>query len=478
MKLVDKILALKQYFFEGVWKEPHNTTKVRIVKTLNLSVTAFMDRGLQSKSMSLTYSTVLAIVPALALMFAIARGFGLQNNIQDALLQQFPSQTHAIDTGMKFVDSYLSQASQGLFVGIGIIFLLWTLISVLSTVEDVFNNIWDIKQSRSMYQKITDYIAICLIVPVLMVCSSGITLFMSTMVKGDTPLAILTPVVDIVLDISPVILAWLAITVSYFLIPNTKVNFKYAAIAGAFATIGFEAVQYLLMSGQIYVSKYNAIYGSFAFLPLMLIWLQLSWLIMLSGCVLTHAMQNIYGYNYLGDVSNVSHRYIRQISLAMMAIITQRFDRGEPPLTRNEISTMYNLPVSILSRIIDRLHSASLVYYVNLEKDQTGLVPAVDNDKFTVGMFFDKIDTMGESGFIPYFNSIFAKMLRIIRPVGSIDESAALSMLIRDLPVPTPAQVQKIINTPGLSPYPETGVTTHKPEPEGEEIPIHPVAKK
>ena len=455
MKLIDKCLSLKDYFFEGVWKEPHNTMKVRLVKTANLSVRAFMDRGLQSQSMALTYTTVLAIVPALALIFAIARGFGFQNLIHDELLTQFPSQAHAINEGLKFVDSYLSQASQGIFVGIGLIMLLWTIISLLSNVEDVFNSIWDIKTPRSMYQKVTDYIAICLLVPVLMVCSSGISIFMKTMVSGDTPLALLTPVVDIVLELSPVILAWLAISLSYFLIPNTKVQFKYAAIAGAFAAVGFEVVQTLLMTGQIYVSKYNAIYGSFAFLPLMLIWLQLSWLIILSGSVLAPSMQNIFGYNYLGDVSNISHRYVRQITLALMAIVTKRFDDGEPPLTRNQISTSYNLPVSILSRIITRLHDARLIYYVKLDKGEPGLVPAVDNDRYTVGQFFEAIDRTGESGFIPYFNSIFAKLLRYIRPIGTTEGNDAATMLIRDLPVPTPEQVEKTTNTPGLSPYPD-----------------------
>lgn len=211
-KLIARIIGFKDYFFTGVWREVRNTMKVRIIKTLSLSVQAFMDRSLQAQSMSLTYSTVLGIVPALALIFAIARGFGFQNLIEKELFMNFPAQQQTLKTAFKFVDSYLSEASQGIFVGVGLIVLLWTLVSLLSNVENVFNRIWDVKHDRTLYKKVTDYIAICLLVPVLMVCSAGISIFMSTMVDTASPLAVLSPVVDGILDISPLFLAWIAIS--------------------------------------------------------------------------------------------------------------------------------------------------------------------------------------------------------------------------------------------------------------------------
>ena len=109
---------------------------------------------LQSRSMSLTYSTVLAIVPAFALLLAIGRGFGLQDLLEQQLYTNFPAQKQVIGFGLKFVDSYLKEASSGMFVGIGIVFLLWTLISLLSYIESAFNMIWDIKHDRSLYQKV------------------------------------------------------------------------------------------------------------------------------------------------------------------------------------------------------------------------------------------------------------------------------------------------------------------------------------
>lgn len=453
MKIIDKINQYKEYFLKGVWREPKNNLRTRIIKTLNLSYFAFTNRNLQSQSMSLTYSTVLGIVPLLALLFAIARGFGLQNIIEKELFNMAPSQHQALETAISFVDSCLKQSSQGLFVGVGIIFLLWTLYSILSNVENVFNSIWNIRQDRSMYQKVTDYIAICLMVPILMACSAGVQIFMATITHTNTALDILSPLVDFLLELSPIFLAWLAITLAYFLVPNTKVSFKYAAIAGAFAAVGIEVVQFLFLTGQIYVSKYNAIYGSFSFLPLMLIWLQLSWLILLIGCVLSHSLQNVFSFNYLGDVTNVSSRYMREISLATMTIIVQRFDEGRPPLTRNEISQMYNLPLSIIANIINRLTGAGLVYNVSLKDGTTGLIPAVDNDKFTLGKFYSVIDTMGDEDFIPYFYAIFANLLDYIKGISGPDSRKVYDTLLRDLPIPTPAEVKKILATPGITPY-------------------------
>ena len=226
-KAATKVTDFAQYCWTGVWREPHNTMKIRVIKTISLAVRSFMDRGLQTQSASL--------------LFAIGRGFGFQDLLESSLLSSFPAQRQAIQTGLKFVDSYLKEASSGIFVGVGILMLLWTLVSLLSTIEQAFNTVWDIKKDRNIYQKITDYIAICLLVPVLMICSSGVSIFMSTIVQNNVQLAFLSPVINVALEASPVILAWMAFSLSYFLIPNTKVQFKYAAIAGLLCAIGAAA---------------------------------------------------------------------------------------------------------------------------------------------------------------------------------------------------------------------------------------------
>lgn len=443
--IIDKTVAFVNYCWTGVWREPRNTLGIRIIKTLSLSVRSFLDRGLQMKSAALTYSTVLALVPALALLFAIGRGFGFQDILAASIFQYFPAQHKAIETAITFVDSYLKEASSGVFVGIGILMLLWTLISLLSTIEESFNNVWDIKKDRTIYEKITDYIAICLLIPILMACSSGVSIFMSTIVQSNVHLAFLTPLLNIGLEASPVVLAWLAFSLSYFLIPNTKVQFKYAAISGAICAIAFQILQLLFVNGQIYVSKYNAIYGSFSFLPLLLIWLQFSWLILLFGCVLTYSMQNVFAFNFLGDITEISQDYRRKIALVVAGAIFHRFGENKEPLTRNEISTLYDIPIRMVGDVTFTLHKAGVIYNVMLPHNNMGYAPAIDSATFTVGELLRKIDRFGDSDFIPRFNLIYPQIVKMTDEWNEHAWDMAEKVLLRDIPLPNTETIHEIL---------------------------------
>ncbi|MCM1291077.1 MAG: YihY/virulence factor BrkB family protein [Prevotella sp.] len=449
-RLFDKATAIWEYCSNGVWSSPKNTLSVRLIKTLNLSVRAFLDRDLQSKSMSLTYSTVLAIVPAFALLVAIGRGFGLQNLITQELYIYFPSQSEAIETALGFVDRYLNQATQGVFVGVGIIVLLWTLISLLSSIEESFNFIWDIKRTRAFFQQITDYIAICLIIPLLMLCSSGVSIFMSAIAQDGPGAQFITPIVNISLELSPIFLVWLAFALSFYLIPNTKVDFKYAAISGLLCAIAFNILQLLFVNGQIYVSKYNAIYGSFAFLPLLLIWLQLSWLILLFGCVLTYSLQNVFAYNFLGDLNNVSYSYMQRVVLVLTAIIVKRFDKGLKPLSPNDISMEYDLPIRLINRMANKLYKSGIIYFVYGEKQSIGMTPAKNIDTLTVADVLRSIDDEGEKNFIPNFDKIYSNIISTTSKLIDKSYSVADNILIKDLQIPSVSQINKI-TTPAPS---------------------------
>ncbi len=448
-KLIDKIKNLIFYVTQGVWESGKDTVGVRLIKTGNLAVKSFMDRGLQLRSMSLTYSTVLAIVPTLALLLAIARGFGLQDLMTTSLYAYFPSQTKALTTAMNFVDSYLKQASSGVFVGVGIVFLLWTVISLLSSIEDAFNTIWDIKRDRNLYQKLTDYIAICLLVPILIICSSGISIFFATTLEDQLHIPFLTPVINTLLELAPLVLVWMAFSISFWLIPNTKVSLKYAMITGAVCAIAFQILQMLFFSGQLYVSKYNAIYGSFAFLPLLLIWLQLSWLILLSGCVLTYSLQNIFTFDFLGDYTTISADYFHKMEVITMGVVVKNFVNKEDPKSIVEISTSYDIPIRIANKIQERLVKAKMVYLVDLSgipghsKGDLGLTPAVDSNTLTVSELLRRLDQEGNSNFIPRFEELYGpalvKLDQIIKEAYPLGEN----VLIKDIQLPDPDKPKK-----------------------------------
>lgn len=442
-RLIEKVTNFINYCWTGVWQDTSDKNSVRIIKVANLSVRSFLDRDLQTRSMSLTYSTVLAIVPAFALLFAIGRGFGFQNLLEEQLFKSFPAQKQGISFALKFVDSYLKEASQGVFVGIGILFLLWTLVSLLSYIETAFNQVWNVKHDRSFYQKITDYIAICLMVPILMICSSGVSIFMSATIQDNEHLAFLTPLVNIALEAAPFILAWLAFTLSFFLIPNTKVQFKYAAIAGAISAVFFQILQILFVSGQIYVSKYNAIYGSFSFLPLLLIWLQLSWLILLAGCVLTYSLQNVYALNFLGDLSSMSVNYTRKVTIILTAAVVGRFHKGKTPLTRTQLSFYYDIPTRIVSRICETLYKAGIINYVVLPHDKIGIAPAMETGSLSVAELLSRIDKVGGNNIIPRFSVVYAGILSKIDGWFKEACDTLSDKMIADIELPEDADKEK-----------------------------------
>ncbi|MCM1319114.1 MAG: YihY/virulence factor BrkB family protein [Muribaculaceae bacterium] len=444
-KLIDKCkslyykcLSIAKYCWEGVWRDPSDSLKVRTVKILNLSIRTFMDSDLQSRAASLTYSTLLAIVPAFALLFAIGRGFNLQDLLQEELYKFFPAQHQAMSTAISFVDSYLKQASQGVFVGIGIVFLLWTLISLLSNIENEFNNLWGVKQGRTLYRKITDYTAICLLVPILMVCAAGINVFMSTMFDvlfGDLANS---AVISFLLDCAPFLLVCVAFTLSYLLIPNTTVNLKYAAISGVISGIAFQIVQVLLITGTVYVTKYNAIYGSFAFLPLLLIWLQISWLILLFGCTLTFSMQNIFHSTFTADIKDVSPTYTRKLTVAAAAVIATRFKLNQKPMTIGEMSQCYGLPIRMLGDIVEKMHNAGVVYYVLLEEEREGIAPAVDLHTFTIGDLLKAVDLEGHHDFVPEFDQRYTKLIQVMDAITEDEYKISSKFLVADIPIPLP----------------------------------------
>ena len=426
--LQNRAVTLWNYCTTGVWSDTNGGIWVNTVKTLNLSVKSFLNSNLQGQACAMAYRTILAIVPALALLFAIGRGFGFQTLIQDELFSLVPGQKTAISESLKFVDSYLNQTSEGTFVGIGLIFLLWTIISLVGSVEESFNIIWSIRQGRSFWRKVTDYTAMLLILPILMICAGGLTLFLSSTLQSILHFSFMTPIVSLILKFASWMFTWLFFTAVYVLIPNTKVKFKNAFIAGVFAGTGFMILQWLFVTGQVYVTRYNAIYGSFAFMPLLLIWLQLTWLVTLSGAVLCYSSQNIFQFSFSTEIAEISRSYRERVTLAVATIIVKKFVDQEKPPTRHDISMIYGIPSRLVADIIDQLVLANIINPVilNAKNEIPGYQPAIDPSLLTVELVVTKLSNLGRSDFIPDFNENFQGIVEFLKKVD-LDISTDMS---------------------------------------------------
>ncbi|MYM13060.1 YihY/virulence factor BrkB family protein [Muribaculum intestinale] len=427
--------AFIAYCTTEVWSDTRRTWRINTIKTINLTVRSFLNTDLQNRASALTYNTLLAIVPALALLFAIGRGFGFENLLQTQLFQALPSQKHALEAGIEFVSGYMQQASQGLFVGVGIVVLLWTMISLMSNIEDTFNTVWGVTHARSFGRKVIDYTAIMFLLPILMICSSGISVMASYALVDNPRLHFITPALKVALDVAPFVLTWMSFTGMYLAFPNTKVRFKNAFLSGIFAGTAFQILQYLFLSGQIYVSKYNAIYGSFAFLPLLLIWLQLVWTITLAGAVLCYSSQNIFQFNFSNDISTISLDYKRQIAVVIMAITVKRFDLGLRPFTVTDFAANYHMPSRLVTQLIDEMVAADLLSAVVAGEDIYAYQPATDPSKVTLGMVLDKLNSQGANDFIPNFQKDFSDIIREISDNTRQTIAMCDKILLRDMPI-------------------------------------------
>lgn len=435
--LRQRALDRYDYFLNGVWRDTRTTWRVQFTKTLSLSVRSFLNADLQSQACALTFRTLLAVVPALAMVFAIGRGFGFQESLTRQLYDLFPSQHQALEMAIGFVDSCLAQASEGLFVGVGIVFLIWTLISLLGSVESSFNSIWRVKTGRSLWRKATDYLAIMLILPILLICSGGITVLMSTTLKTLLPFEMMAPAISCLIDAIGWVLTWLFFTGTYMLIPNYKVKFRNAFLSGALVGTAFQVLQWLFMTGQMYVAKYNAIYGSFSFLPLLMIWMQLVWLITLIGAMLCYASQNIGQFNFADDIARISRDYRREVQLTVMTLITKRFASGKKPLTVDELSQKYGLPVSLSTELVRELHDMHLINFLKSDGELTEhpMQPAVDISRLTVADVIKRFQTYGSSDFIPGFETRYKGVVDVARRLTETIIKQGRDRLLTDIDI-------------------------------------------
>jgi len=397
-----------KYMSYDLWRVPKHEVKgwrnifLNISRTLILAFRGFVSDKLSTRASALTYSTMLAVVPIFSIIIGIARGFGFQALIEAELTKIFPGQHQLLTLLFGFVQSFLEVTTSSVIVGVGIVFLIISVWSIMQSIELAVNDIFQIHKTRSISRQLSDYLATMLILPVLLILSSGFSVFLKTALAQSIFLPLLSPFLNFLMNLIPYFLCWLGFTLLYIIIPNTKVKPRNAILAGFIAGFGFQAFQYLYISGQLWVTHYNAIYGSFAAIPLFLLWLQLSWTIVLIGAEVAYAAQNVQNYYFEKESKNVSHRYQFFVSILIMSILSKRFEKEEGPMTMNQISSEYQIPARLTSWTINRLlemHLISETQYPSV-KDLPAYQPAVDINKLTVGYIFKRMFEYGAEDFV------------------------------------------------------------------------------
>ena len=412
-----------------------------LIKQLRIIVLAgkgFLNDKVQLRASSLTLYSLLAIVPVAAIAFAIAKGFSLDQNLEQIVSKEFKTQPEVLNWLLSASRTALQETKGGYIAGIGVIILFWSVMSLLDQIESSFNHIWQIRISRPWYRKFTDYLTIMLIAPVLLILSSSITVIIGTklpnFISQASILDFFKPVVSFLIKFTPYLLTWITLTILFMVMPNTKVKFKPALMAGIVVGTILQILQWLYIDLQFGISKLNAIYGSFAAIPLLILWLQASWTIVLIGAELSFANQNLSRYKFESESLNVSHFQKKALVLMIMNMIVRNFSAGEKPISAENIAISLKIPVRLVMDILQDLNSVELISLIHEDSHEERLYqPAMDINKLSVSFVMNRLDKKGTEHQIFFKGKEYNKITAMLEKFDKLIAKSESNILIKDL---------------------------------------------
>lgn len=372
---------------------------IRQLRIIVLAVRDFKQDKCQFRASALTLYSLLSVVPVIAMMFGIAKGFGLEKRLEAELLQRMQNQPEIAEKIIGFANSMLANTNGGFIAGVGVILLFWTIIKALGSIESSFNDIWDIKTPRSFGRKFGDYLSVMLVCPFLLIISSSATIVISSraqviLQRFAAVNAAVGPFIMFSLKFLPYCILWIMFTFVFAFMPNTRVRRSSALVAGIVTGTIFQFVQWTYIKFQIGVTSYGAIYGGFAALPLFLAWLQVSWVVVLFGAEISFAHQNVETYEFGPDFSNASYSLKKLLSLSVTHLLVKNFCRAEPPLDAGKISRTLQIPVCFVRQILLDLTESGVLSAVKRSNGrETAYQPAVDTDKITIKYVVESLES-------------------------------------------------------------------------------------
>ncbi|MGZ8452522.1 MAG: YhjD/YihY/BrkB family envelope integrity protein, partial [Candidatus Binatia bacterium] len=394
-KLRDKFFRSRQFLKSDIWRihagklSRRELFYINPLRILLLAIRRFYDDKCELRASALTFYTLLSIVPVVAMAFGVAKGFGLEKILEAQLLAKLEGQPEVADRLLGFARTLLENTKGGAIAGVGVAVLFWSVIKVLGNIESALNDIWGIQRARAMGRKLADYLSVMMICPVLLIIASSVTLLVTTqitmMVEKLAFLGYAGGMIIFLIKLLPYTVIWFLFTFMYVFMPNTKVQLKSAIWGGIVAGTIYQLTQFAYIKFQIGVSGYGAIYGSFAALPLLLVWLQLSWLIVLFGAEVSFAHQNVAAYEFAADCASLSHRFKRTVALFITQHCVKAFVHAHNAPTAEEIAHELEIPIRLVRSTLFELTEAKILAEIRHgDSDVVAYQPGCPLDQLTV----------------------------------------------------------------------------------------------
>ena len=402
-------LNLFNFIKEDIWllheqKLPlFKATLIKSLKIIILSVQGFSRDLCPLRASALTLYSILSIVPIIAMLFGIAKGFGFETMLEQQILEHAPDQDTLVIQLISFAQNLLESTKGGVIAGIGIVVLFWTIINVIGNIEESFNFIWKIGKGRSISRKFSDYLSLMLLAPVLLIAASSMTVFLKTKITWLITVIHLpefgTWLVLRGLSLSPLVLMIVLFAFTFIFMPNHKINYRAGIIAAIVTGILYHLSQWAYLSLQICASGYNAIYGSFAALPLFVVWLQVGWMIVLLGCEVAFFLQNYEIYRNNNRFSDLSFSLKKVIALQITHLIIKNFIQLNKPLTATEIATKLVVPIAVVQPVLLNLIASHIIveFKDSDEVNDEVYQPAVDINRLTIAYIINALEQCGQN---------------------------------------------------------------------------------
>jgi membrane protein len=435
------------FFKTGIWEiqlkdlSPIEAFSVKYLRIILLASRGFVRDNCQKTASVLTYYSLLNLVPVVAVAFAMAKGFGLEKLIEKQILQMAEKANWQADITnqiISFSHNLLNQAKGGLIAGVGIVLLFWTVISIMGKIEESLNEIWEIKKSRTLIRKFSDYITMMVLGPVLLIISSSATILLASQVKvivnKIAVLGVFSKVIFLLLNLLPYASIWVLFTMLYLIMPNTKIPIRSAILGGVAAGTIAQIVQWIYIKFQIGVASYGAIYGSFAALPLFLGMLQTSWMIVLFGAEIANANEHYETFGFHPDYSRMSVSSKKILMLRIFHLLTKKFSLGEKPLSAHQIAHALAIPVRLVRQFLHELSDVGLV--VETAKGIKGDVafqPGRTIENITVKFALDEYEKYGTTKIPDYQSDESEKISRYLKDISETIEKSPANVRLREI---------------------------------------------
>lgn len=312
---------------------------------------------------NLTYVSLLSIFPFIALILGLSKGFSLDVILVDKIKNTIPETENILSHILKIAENLVKSLNSSLLSGLGIIVIMWSVVNLLILLEESFNDIWHVKNSREFSRKVINYIAIIFLIPIVTVIFIGTS---DKILELTSKIATFGSFTIFLVKFLKFILIFSLFTTMYYIIPNTKVSFKASSISSLMVILFLYIFSMFYTIIQVSISKYNAIYGSLAFVPLFLIWVKFLWLVILIGAKLSYMIDN----NYDSNDKKLPIKYEKEISIYILYLIIKRFIANERPYTISELTHVTGIKKYAIRIGINTLCNLSYITKVYTKDDE------------------------------------------------------------------------------------------------------------